>query len=107
MKTLEQYLATAKSYLYPDVTDAFDRDRKIILDFVKKHNLEADFNKQVETNHVWRKLSESTQVFYCIDSASTRKHNPNHNDEEHVIVPSINLMIWTNGQEPVIKIVMP
>lgn len=107
MKTLEQYLATAKSYLYPNVPDYFERDRETILNFVKKHNLEGDFNKQVETNHVWRKLSESTQVFYYIDSPSNRKHNPNHNDEEHVIVPSINLMIWTNNQEPVIKIVMP
>lgn len=106
MKTLEQYLATAKNYLYQESEETYEQERKRILDFVKRHNLEEDFQMQVTTNHAWRTLSEHTQLFYCIDSSQTRKHNAT-TDEENLYQPEIKLMVWSGGRDPVIKVVMP
>jgi hypothetical protein len=107
MKNLEQYLATAKNYLFSESPEYFARERELILAFVKTHNLEESFIKQVKENHGWRNLSESRQVFYYIESASNRKRNTTCLDEESTISPSINLMIWSGGVDPVIKVVMP
>ena len=106
MRTLEQYLATAKNYLYPENEGIYEEERKRILEFVKLHNLEENFQMQVTTNHAWRTLSEHTQLFYCIDSPQTRKHNAT-NDEANHYQPEIRLMVWSGGRDPVIKVVMP
>ena len=106
MRTIEQYLATAKNYLYPEKEDVFNDERKFIVDFVKEHHLEEDFLMQVTTNHAWRTLSEHTQLFYYIDSPQNRKPTTPPDEKPHYQA-AVKLMVWSGGRDPVIKVVMP
>ena len=75
MKNLEQYLATAKNYLFSESPEYFSRERELILAFVKTHNLEESFIKQVKEIqpeatiylqsiiYVTKKESESDSIF--------------------------------------------
>lgn len=105
MKNLQQYLETAKNYLYPDVESMFERERATILEYAKHFHLDEKFLELVAKDHHWRSISEKTQVFYYMDTDSTRKH-PCHNDDRPRPEPDILLLIWDGGKDPVIKIIM-
>lgn len=103
MKTLEEYLETAKHYLYDLSPEQLEHEKQRVLEYCKASNLEENFLKQVEATPDWLELAEKGTVSFYIEEPL--KQNPG-STRNAFIQTGIFLRIFGNSQEPVIKVVM-
>ena len=103
MKSLEEYLETAKHYLYDLPEKQLLEEKRRVIKYCKARNLEEDFLKQVEATPDWVKLAEETTVTFFIEEPL--KQNPGSTRNAY-IETGIFLRIFGKEKEPVIKVIM-
>ncbi len=103
MKSLEEYLSNATNYLFKKSCEENDTERNRILTYYHEQGLEENFLKQIENNHEWVKLAETTEVKFYIEEPL--KQNPGC-ARNAFIKTGIFLMIFDSGKTPVIKVVI-
>ena len=103
MKTLEEYLETAKYYLY-DLPEQQLQDEKCrVIEYCKTSNLEEKFLEQVVASPEWAKLAEETPVTFFIEEPL--KQNPGSTRYAY-IETGIFLRNFGKEKEPQIKVTM-
>lgn len=103
MKTLEEYLETAKHYLCDMPLAQLEQEKQRVLDYYKSSNLAENFRKQVEASPDWVELAEKNDVFFYIEEPL--KQNPG-STRNAFVETGIFLRIFGTGKIPVIKVVM-
>lgn len=103
MKTLEEYLETAKHYLYDLPEKQLQDEKHRVIEYCKASNLEEKFLEQVEASPEWVKLAEESTVAFFIEEPL--KQNPGSTRNAY-IETGIFLRIFGKIKEPVIKVIM-
>lgn len=103
MKSLEEYLETAKHYLYDLPEEQLEVEKKRVIEYCKASNQEENFLKQVEASPDWVKLAETHAVSFFIEEPL--KQNPG-STRNAFIETGIFLRIFGKEKEPVIKVIM-
>ncbi len=105
MKSLNEYLATATHYLYPDMTSKqLSEERNRAIEYCTSRGLEEKFQMQVNAWPDWKKLADTKEeVEFFIEEPL--KINPG-SERNAFVKTGVFIRILDTGKSAVIKIVM-
>ncbi len=103
MKSLIEYLETAKHYLGELSPEQLEKERQKAIAYCKARRLDGNFREQVEQMPDWLKLAENAEVTFFIEEPL--KLNPGCR-RNAFIETGVFIRIFDQGKSPVIKVIM-